>query len=648
MLPRKFANYGAKMNKTFKFALAVVLGVGLVVPAMAQDNFPDVPDNHWAYGALEDLKGTVLFGYPDGLYRGNRPMSRYEFAVAVHKLWMNMSDNMSGMQEQIDALEAMIKNNQGGGDQGLRAALDALKRQVDGMAGWKTDIDNFKKLASEFEKELAGMGVKVDGMMADIADLDARVSALEKGGRGGGINISGDASLLVLGGHSNDGDFGLTPDGRPVGVGNLGNPVGATRDLSVGHELALNLSGNADEGVSYNGTIVLGNMFDLLGDLNTRNQGANFANEPDFDSYIYNLSVNFNSALAGQGFNAEVGRVNHSVGKYLWKRSDYTPYFKNARWDNGKFVFDGGILNFNFGAAKVSVFGGRNSGVEAMDGGELNPMGMNMGNPAAAVDTTLGLEAMFGIGEEGNVKLAYIIHDSDVNPTTNGGINRLSVMGAEVNFGFGPVDFMGKFSQSVAGAGDNSVIDTDNTAWEAALGWDNEKWGLMGGYKTIEPNFMAYGSWERIGTLWSPTNVEGFFGTLWFEPSDKMSLWLSGQMMEPNQAGGLVGADDATALKAGINFALADNWGFMASFENVQWDYAAGTDPVQRWFNVGFDYKLGANSSVLINYLYSDVDFKGRQAAFGFANTRYRGGLIGTQLSIKMPRTRSRSATPAT
>ncbi|MFY7808403.1 MAG: S-layer homology domain-containing protein, partial [Fimbriimonadaceae bacterium] len=78
------------MNKMIKFALTAVLGAGLIVPALAQDNFPDVPDNHWAFEALSNLKGSVLFGYPDGLYRGNRPTTRYEFAVALNQLYMRM------------------------------------------------------------------------------------------------------------------------------------------------------------------------------------------------------------------------------------------------------------------------------------------------------------------------------------------------------------------------------------------------------------------------------------------------------------------------------------------------------------------------------------------------------------------------------
>jgi hypothetical protein len=74
------------MKRTLKYALTAVLAVGLVAPAFAQtDNFPDVPENHWAYEALARLKKDgLLVGYPDGLFRGPRPASRYELAVAVH------------------------------------------------------------------------------------------------------------------------------------------------------------------------------------------------------------------------------------------------------------------------------------------------------------------------------------------------------------------------------------------------------------------------------------------------------------------------------------------------------------------------------------------------------------------------------------
>ena len=73
------------MKRSTKLALSLVLAVGMTAPAFAQDQFPDVPANHWAYEALARMKRDgLLVGYPDGLFRGGRPASRYELAVAMH------------------------------------------------------------------------------------------------------------------------------------------------------------------------------------------------------------------------------------------------------------------------------------------------------------------------------------------------------------------------------------------------------------------------------------------------------------------------------------------------------------------------------------------------------------------------------------
>ena len=85
------------MTRTFRYALTAVLSLVVVIPAMAQDNFPDVPDNHWAYDALKRMKSEgLLVGYPDGLFRGNRPATRYELAVAVHATYVHLRNMRHG------------------------------------------------------------------------------------------------------------------------------------------------------------------------------------------------------------------------------------------------------------------------------------------------------------------------------------------------------------------------------------------------------------------------------------------------------------------------------------------------------------------------------------------------------------------------
>ncbi|AXB83057.1 hypothetical protein ACT01_12920 [Megasphaera hexanoica] len=49
--------------------------------------FPDVADNHWAYEYVTKLAGNgIIEGYPDGLFKGNQVMTRYEFAAIVYRL----------------------------------------------------------------------------------------------------------------------------------------------------------------------------------------------------------------------------------------------------------------------------------------------------------------------------------------------------------------------------------------------------------------------------------------------------------------------------------------------------------------------------------------------------------------------------------
>src|SRR5690349_622331 len=94
------------MNKTFKLALGVVFTLGVVAGASAQDNFPDVQENHWAYDALATMKKNgLLVGYPDGLFRGSRPATRYEMAVAIHATYMHLKNITDSLQSQIDELK---------------------------------------------------------------------------------------------------------------------------------------------------------------------------------------------------------------------------------------------------------------------------------------------------------------------------------------------------------------------------------------------------------------------------------------------------------------------------------------------------------------------------------------------------------------
>ena len=119
-------------------ALAAVAALTAGVSAYAANPFSDVTPDDWAYQAVSDLSVQgVVEGYPDGTFKGERNMTRYELAQIIARL-MAKEDQLNAEQQ---------------------ATLD--------------------KLAGEYADELANLGVRV-------ANLEKKV---------GNISWSGDARM---------------------------------------------------------------------------------------------------------------------------------------------------------------------------------------------------------------------------------------------------------------------------------------------------------------------------------------------------------------------------------------------------------------------------------------------------------------------
>lgn len=712
------------MNKTLKYALGAVLTVGILTPVFAQDNFPDVPDNHWAYEALARMKKDgLLVGYPDGLFRGNRPASRYELAVAVHATYVHLKNITDGLQQQIDEL----KNRPGAVNNS--DLLQQLQNDVNNMKGWGADIENLKRLVDQLQKELASLGVDVEGLKKDLADLAKRVGVLEAHRLP--IDVHGDANLFMIAGASSSHRPGLTVDGRPVGVFGavFAPPVtyvprGFTQDLTIFHEVGLRISGNNESGPKWHATLVTGNM---LGSENFigGNGGGSFPARQPFPSqastnpgwpfgegvtsvYFQDFAVDFDTSLIGQGFTAELGRTGYSIDPYIFQRPDVTPYFQNDRWDNGKWMFDGGILGFHFGGAKLDVFGGRQSNRLTTNGVDLQPMAVGAVGPnfipgttgrpiglpnnapalgplrlgAIPVDQHLGLNLNVPLTQNGKLDLAYIWFESNsgvdaagnvANPETfvpiavSGGprtANRAQVFGGDLKWNFGSIVFDGGYSQSNVQNGKANVVSRDNYAWHAQLAYDTSRWGIQGGYRSIQPQFNAPGDWGRIGIWWNPTDIQGPEASLHFNLSDNMKLHASGEWYNgtgrtvtlPASYGGgtVVGLntnDHVNRYTADLGFRVNDAWNATLGLEWVDWDLAnragfTGGRPTERWYNVGLGYNLSDMARLSFLWQWSDYDGKGVAGFNPFAingnvvstnprSDRATGSLITTQLTVR-------------
>ena len=122
-------------------ALAAVAALTAGVSAYAANPFSDVTPDDWAFQAVSDLSVQgVVEGYPDGSFKGERNMTRYELAQIIARL-MAKEDQLNAEQQ---------------------ATLD--------------------KLAGEYADELANLGVRVSNLEKKVGNLywsgDARMRYL--------------------------------------------------------------------------------------------------------------------------------------------------------------------------------------------------------------------------------------------------------------------------------------------------------------------------------------------------------------------------------------------------------------------------------------------------------------------------------------
>jgi hypothetical protein len=158
---------------TWKAALAygLLIGGGAALPIGAQAQtaaFPDVPANHWAYQAVQDLadKGYVI-GYPNGKFLGNRTLTRYEFATVIDRMAQTVQqlstqikagqpvDTPTGMpvtQDDLNKIQALIDTfkTQLDAIQSVTAgATSPFQEQIDAL---RTDVSDAKDIANKAQK----------------------------------------------------------------------------------------------------------------------------------------------------------------------------------------------------------------------------------------------------------------------------------------------------------------------------------------------------------------------------------------------------------------------------------------------------------------------------------------------------------------
>lgn len=188
-------------------ALAFVTALaGLSLAAQAthaqSTSFPDVPANHWAYQAVQDLanKGYVQ-GYPDGKFLGGRAMTRYEFATVIDRV-----------AQTIDQLSQKV-------------AAGQAPTTPTGAPVTQDDLNKIQVLVDTFQAQLAAIQStaatdqahfqsEIDKLRSDLAAVKTEADNSYGAGPNRNYSISGYVQTRYLSvGSGNGKDF---PQGNPT------------------------------------------------------------------------------------------------------------------------------------------------------------------------------------------------------------------------------------------------------------------------------------------------------------------------------------------------------------------------------------------------------------------------------------------------
>jgi hypothetical protein len=150
-------------------------GDSMLGQGVGASQFSDVSPNDWAFQALDDLvrRYDCLKGYPNGTFRGDRALSRYEFAA--------------GLNACLQQIERLI----------AETTADFATRE---------DLETMRRLMEEFEAELAMLGTRVD-------NLESRVAFLEDNQFSTTTKLNGEILFTLNGLFPNDDTYDTDGDG---------------------------------------------------------------------------------------------------------------------------------------------------------------------------------------------------------------------------------------------------------------------------------------------------------------------------------------------------------------------------------------------------------------------------------------------------
>jgi len=504
-------------------------------------------------------------------------------------------------------------------------------------------VEALMKLADTFKNELAQLGT-------DVKAINARLDALAKSVDA--INQRLDR-MVTLNGEFFTGFRGDLARNPYIDYGGAGRKASSSPFTNVDSPSDFHLIAHANlpGGVKFVGDLVESNYLDY-GALGFAAPGALGGaagkNGAPMVTNLYQAELIIPISQFGSGTSLELGRYKNSLTPLTYMRPDTDPYFDLPWYNDGKYVEDGFKLSTKFGSAETQIFAGSYTSLAGSGGAPLN--GVVVGNTTSggafvgtfatqSVGAHVGLPLM-KVGELGLTLLDF----SNSGASSGGTITNEVVYGANVTFNpIGRLKISAEAAKSVTQANisnsDGNSNDDDN-AYNIHVNYRSGALGVLAGYQYIDPRFSAPGSWDKVGSVYNPVNVQGPYTKLSYKFTSKLDGSLGGEYLEGarNRPGFTMGSNIGkieTGLRYRLNKTVHLSADYEGDFLNLSAAVAgARANAWQQFITLGAGINLTGNTVLKFGYQIEGNQDKLGVTGFTGPFTTDNANIFTTQVSV--------------
>jgi len=180
--------------KRLSIIIVIIMMFALTMSSFAA-TLTDVPANHWAYSAVNEIVASgILEGYPDGTFKGNDSVTRYQLSVVLVRVLDQIrdgsgstavgNDDLKFIEDKVDAMVKGLTIAQAADVQAIvQKLLEKSNTNIPAGANATEITRIIENLTKEFADDIKKLIVNLDAQkqVANLRykSLDERLNALD-------------------------------------------------------------------------------------------------------------------------------------------------------------------------------------------------------------------------------------------------------------------------------------------------------------------------------------------------------------------------------------------------------------------------------------------------------------------------------------